>query len=45
MEKQILYQDVQNLTGIIESSREQSVKSVAEFSNRLKRDLDYSTEG
>lgn len=43
MEKQILRQQVQNLTGMVEYFRNTTVKSVDEFINRLKLDLNLST--
>jgi len=43
MGKQILQQQVQNLTGMVEYFRNTTVKSVDEFINRLKLDLNLST--
>ncbi len=43
MDKQILQQQVQNLTGMVEYFRNTTVKSVDEFINRLKLDLNLST--
>ena len=39
MDKQILQQEVQNLMGVVEYLRNTAVKSVDEFRNRLKLDL------
>lgn len=43
MDKHILQQQVQNLTGMVEYFRNTTVKSVDEFINRLKLDLNLST--
>jgi len=45
MDKQTLQQEVQNLTGIVEYLRNTTVKSVDEFLNRLKLDLNLFTDG
>ena len=39
MDKQVLQQEVQNLTGMVEYFRNTTVKSVDEFTNRLKLEL------
>ena len=45
MDKQILQQEVQSLTGVIEYLRNTTVKSVNEFLHRLKLDLNLFTSG
>ena len=45
MDKQVLQQNVQNLTGVIEFLRSTTVKSVDEFLHRLKLDLNVSPGG
>lgn len=45
MDKQMLRQTVQNLAGVVEFLRVTTVKSVDEFLNRLKLDLNCTTEG
>ena len=44
-DKHRLNQDVQNLTGVVESLRSATVKSVDEFLNRVKLDLNCITDG
>ena len=43
MDKQILQQEVQSLTGVIECLRNTTAKSVDEFLHRLKLDLSFFT--
>ncbi len=43
MDKQMLQQTVQNLAGVVELLRTTTVKSVDEFLNRLKLDLNCIT--
>ena len=43
-DKQILQQDVQNLTGAVEASRTTTVKSVNKFLHKLKLDLNLYTD-
>jgi hypothetical protein len=45
MDKQMLEQTVQNLAGVVEFLRITTVKSVDEFLNRLKLDLNCTTNG
>lgn len=45
MDKQMLQQTVQNLAGVVEFLRITTVKSVDEFLNRLKLDLNCTTNG
>jgi len=45
MDKQMLQQTVQNLAGVVELLRATTVKSVDEFLNRLKLDLNCITVG
>lgn len=45
MDKQMLQQTVQNLAGAVELLRTTTVKSVDEFLNRLKLDLNCITVG
>jgi len=45
MDKQMLQQTVQNLAGVVEVLRITTVKSVDEFLNRLKLDLNCITDG
>jgi len=45
MDKQTLQQEVQNLTGVVEYLRKTTVKSVDEFLNGLKLDLNLFTGG
>ena len=45
MDKQMLQQTVQNLAGVVELLRTTTVKSVDEFLNRLKLDLNCITVG
>ena len=45
MDKQMLQQDVQNLTGVVEYLRTTTVKSVDEFLHELKLDLNLFTGG
>lgn len=45
MNKQMLEQTVQNLAGVVEFLRITTVKSVDEFLNRLKLDLNCTTNG
>jgi len=45
MDKQMLQQTVQNLAGVVEVLRIITVKSVDEFLNRLKLDLNCITDG
>ena len=45
MDKQMLQQTVQNLAGVGELLRTTTVKSVDEFLNRLKLDLNCTTNG
>ena len=45
MDKQMLQQDVQNLTGVVEYLRTTTVKSVDEFLHKLKLDLNLFTGG
>jgi hypothetical protein len=45
MDKQALQQEVQNLTGVIECFKHTIVKSVDEFLNRLKLDLNLFIGG
>ena len=45
MDKQMLQQTVQNLAGVVELLRITTVKSMEEFLNRLKLDLNCITIG
>lgn len=45
IDKQMLRQTVQNLAGVVELLRITTVKSVDEFLNRLKLDLNCITNG
>jgi len=45
MDKQMLQQTVQNLAGVVELLRTTTIKSVDEFLNRLKLDLNCITVG
>ena len=45
IDEQMLQQDVQNLTGVVEYLRNTTVKSVDEFLHKLKLDLNLSTGG
>ncbi len=45
MDKQMLQQDVQNLLGVVEFLRNTTVKSVDEFMNRLKLEMNLFTGG
>ena len=45
MDKQMLQQKVQNLTGVMELLRSTTVTSMDEFLNRLKLDLSYEQIG
>ncbi len=45
MDKQMLQQDVQNLSGVVEFLGNTIVKTVDEFLNRLKLEMNLFTEG